>query len=1681
MSRIRRVLPILIAFLIGILLLPASSVRAQNAPPAHSCVANTQLPWGFQMWQDQRGWMGIAVSPQLPHEFDVYLEVLQGNTMADTTAYSPRVLSTISGETNFLVKDFSTEPDQWLFAKAWTYPEQSLGYVVEWDSGQGALPIDTPQSFGYGGISFDCGLIRVFKVALDAGQRYHFYLTREHEDEDVRMALLWSGSQLDGWANRGDALFEKAADTPTSAVPYTFTAGHTGNYALVVFMNDMTVGGGDYTVSFEEYNPPVNAPDLVVRSIDPDYVSYGSSVTATIHLYNQGEAAAPSCVTQVSLDGAVSCASVATPAIGVGEWATVTCNLGTPSAGTHTITAAVDFGNEIDEEDEANNTLSETLWVQSTGGPDLVIAEVGPTTVVPNQPFQVNVVVRNDGNATAGATTTDYSIDSGLFDLQLPTPSLAPGDTARLSGTISGLSEGLHDVVAVADYDDVVNESNEFNNGAPFTIQAEGPNLVIDSITPTQVYGEGAPDFQIVVHNTGNGSSDYSYTRLQVDGVSECSAIYTPALASGATVTVECPGSTLDPGEHTVTAYADVTHIVLESNENDNTRTIVTEMIPTSVTVYADGSGYYATIQEAIDDMPAGSEILLVGGEVYSGPGNRDLDFHGKNLTVIGALGGGAIIDCGGNPEEAHRAFTFHSGEGRDAVVSNLIITNGWNEYGTGGGIFIGNAEPTIEKTVIHHCHADVGGAIGFSSDYDSYHPLIQECTLTKNSANSGDAVYLAKDSAPDFNRCLIVSNYGTTGAIVCNTDLGTPHPSFSCTDIWGNGGGDWVGCVSSLLGVDGNISKNPLFCDFANDVYTLASNSPCSSDVNASCGRIGVYDAECGPMGGTIRSVKADGSGEYLTIQQAINASVDGDIVELDDGTYTGTGNYEINPLGRKIIIRSASGDPHACLVDGQDTYQLFRFVNGETPETTVEGIGIVNGAAANGAGIYCEASSPTLMNLYVAGNDATEDGGGLFCTDHASPIVENCTFDKNSAYDDGGGLYAYDWSSPIVRGCSFIYNQATDRGGGALFVVNSFPELDDCEFRENAAANGGGLIFVYAYGPVRHCQFHENTADYGGAIQCYGNAQVSFTNCTMNGNEAAQGACLYLRGNSSPTIEACILSFGQEGAAIDRYSDDCNPTLSCTDIYGNTLGDWTAIISDQFELRGNFSENPLFCDAGNGDLTLRGDSPCAMANNVECGQVGALPVGCLGSWLVRADGSGDFATIQEAIDAAVDGESVVLADGTFTGDGNRDLDFKGKEITIHSQSGNAKYCIIDCQADADHPHRGFFFGSGETANSVLKNVTIRNAWSTYGGGMRIDSANPTIQGVIFDGNGGGDGGAIILANASPVIEDCIFEDNEVTDAGGAIYANASYPQISGCVFKGNSAHWGGGALYNQHAGPNLIDCRFENNHSNYWGGAVHSRYSESNPHFNNCLFVGNNAPYGGVAYGREESYPTFTDCTFSGNYSSNGAVAHLVSSALINLTRSIAVFSTDGSAVTTDGTGTAYVFCSDVYGNAGGDWVDGLDGLLAGSDNFSANPSFCDLHSGDYSLASNSPCLASRSPCGLQVGAFDLGCVLTDVPDTPQLAVDHLVLEAAVPNPFNPRTTIAFTLPRAGAVDLNIYSADGRRVKLLVHESLGAGRHEVIWTGTDDQGSSVASGVYLVKLRAGGEVKVGKLALIR
>lgn len=120
-------------------------------------------------------------------------------------------------------------------------------------------------------------------------------------------------------------------------------------------------------------------------------------------------------------------------------------------------------------------------------------------------------------------------------------------------------------------------------------------------------------------------------------------------------------------------------------------------------------------------------------------------------------------------------------------------------------------------------------------------------------------------------------------------------------------------------------------------------------------------------------------------------------------------------------------------------------------------------------------------------------------------------------------------------------------------------------------------------------------------------------------------------------------------------------------------------------------------------------------------------------------------YPTLQAAIDSASDGDNVVVADGIYTGEGNKNLDFNGKTITVKSVSGK-DYCIIDCEGEG----RGFYFHNGESEGSIVSGFTIVNACGIgdlggYGGGILIENnSSPTITNCIiqtcsaFQGGGG-------------------------------------------------------------------------------------------------------------------------------------------------------------------------------------------------------------------------------------------------------------------------------------------------------------------------------------------------------
>lgn len=110
----------------------------------------------------------------------------------------------------------------------------------------------------------------------------------------------------------------------------------------------------------------------------------------------------------------------------------------------------------------------------------------------------------------------------------------------------------------------------------------------------------------------------------------------------------------------------------------------------------------------------------------------------------------------------------------------------------------------------------------------------------------------------------------------------------------------------------------------------------------------------------------------------------------------------------------------------------------------------------------------------------------------------------------------------------------------------------------------------------------------------------------------------------------------------------------------------------------------------------------------------------------------------------------------------------------------------------------------------------------------------------------------------------------------------------------------------------------------------------------------------------------------------------------------------------------------------------------------------------------------------------AFTFSGIVTASSSTPVAAM-RASFDQNHPNPFNPRTTLRFTTPAMGEVELAVYDARGRRIAVLQQGTLPAGHHEVIWDGTDATGAEVASGLYFARMISGDFEQTRKMLLAR
>jgi predicted outer membrane repeat protein len=203
------------------------------------------------------------------------------------------------------------------------------------------------------------------------------------------------------------------------------------------------------------------------------------------------------------------------------------------------------------------------------------------------------------------------------------------------------------------------------------------------------------------------------------------------------------------------------------------------------------------------------------------------------------------------------------------------------------------------------------------------------------------------------------------------------------------------------------------------------------------------------------------------------------------------------------------------------------------------------------------------------------------------------------------------------------------------------------------------------------------------------------------------------------------------------------------------------------------------------------------------------------------------DQPSLRAAIAVAQPGDTVLVADGTYRGPDNRDLDYGGKAITLRSENG-PENCIIDCESAGG----AFIFQSGETTAAVLD-------------GFKIINGNPTTR---------SNGGAIdCTLESGPTIMNCVFENNRAQSLGGAIACRGlSLAVIKRCTFINNVSRGhpegsqGGAVSCFVLSDATITDCVFIGNDSRY-GGAISC--SISFPTITNCLFVDNRADIGGGA----------------------------------------------------------------------------------------------------------------------------------------------------------------------------------------------------------------------------------------
>jgi predicted outer membrane repeat protein len=767
--------------------------------------------------------------------------------------------------------------------------------------------------------------------------------------------------------------------------------------------------------------------------------------------------------------------------------------------------------------------------------------------------------------------------------------------------------------------------------------------------------------------------------------------------------------------------------------------------------------------------------------------------------------------------------------------------------------------------------------------------------------------------------------------------------------------------------------------------------------------------------------------------------------------------------------------------------------------------------------------------FNANVAGPMTSSRGGALYF-DQCDVEVTDAAFSDNTAYY-GGAVYSQIGSNTSFTNAFFSGNQA-EHSGGAINTSGNPITLADVTFQNNSAMNydGGAWYNFVSAADVTNAVFLTNTCGGdGGAV--YNLSKLTMANALFSGNAAmGSGGGIYNAGTSAKVltnvsmanngaagmggailndnIRAFLLTnsiLWGNGAPIGMQLKNLGPIdalniVSYCDIQGSggSTGSWNP--SELGNDGGfNIDADPMFVDQPGADLHLTFGSPAIdagddlapalpptdldgnariMALAVDMGAY-EFPLTCPPAPVlyIDADATGSqtgaswadaFVDLQSGLNSAEICPGITevwVAAGTYkpTAIGDRSATFQlrngvtvyggfaGTETMVDQRDIVANPTILSGElgnAGAQDNSYHVVTGSGTNASAVLDGFTIRRG---------------NANGAGDDGNGGG----IFVMGGSPTLRNLVVIDNLADVAGGGAFHDSSAPMYTNVRFESNFATLGAG-MYNLNSGPALTNVVFVDNFAASQGGGMYNL--QSSPSLLNVTFGGNTALTGG------------------------GAIYYLSSSTDPPVTNSI-VYGNLAPQVVSTGINKPVFGHSLIEGSggSGGGWDASIG--FDGGNNIDDDPLFANLPGNDLHLTAGSPAVDagdSGAPglpttdidgnprivgADVDMGAYEFDQATAIGDDTPRATA----LRAIYPNPFNPTVTIAFDVDAERAVSIAIYDVQGKLVRELVAEKRPAGQHVIHWSGTDARGESVASGVYLVRLRSGGRIDVRKVVLLK